>query len=266
MNNEGAVRIRIVASDAVVSMAFSFRIISRLSDLLGKKFTVETLLPKKVIATDIEWLNGMASLHRCDTGFRDITKWSFPTACEEMERLVASGVNAIILSEEFLDWHTDKDCINDDLMAFEDFLERQGIMVIEAQQYNETENEAGSEFLQVEHWKSCQLDDILKIMVDDYKNASLVLPYGMLPYFQLNPTADRSSITGLEISAFVGFQPWSYKKAIKRFGEPYYPFIHWLPIEYRNIQAGPFPMLCTATDTVTISEVFLCLKASYKRL
>lgn len=243
MNNERVVRIRIVASDSTTATAFSFRIIRRLSDLLGKRLRVETLLPEKVLATDIEWLKGVASLHRCETGFSDIAKWSFPTACEEMERLVASGVNAIVLSEKFLNWHTDKDCIDADFLAFEDFLEKHGLLVIEAQQFNETQNETGREFLQVEHWKDCQLDDILKIMVDDYKDASLVLPYGMLPYFQLNPNTDRSLITGQEMSAFVGFQPWSHEKAIKRFGEPDYPFIHWLPIEYKNIRIGPFPML-----------------------
>ena len=138
------------------------------------------------------------------------------------------GVNTIILSDEFQDWQTPHDAINEDLDRFENTLEALSIDVLSLESFSEKQrSEFPERFDKVRKWHEAGVAEILEEMLRDYVTETLVWPYGNLPYFLLDPVLGDERVSCEDcVRAWVGFQPWQYERVLSRWPVSEFPMRH----------------------------------------
>lgn len=169
-----------------------------------------------------------------------VDSWQFKEAGDNIYKLAHAGINFIILSEQFLFWKTDKETINDDLEAFERALMETGMSVIYIGSFEDAD-EYKSYFSDSSHWPDFTATQIAALMAKDYRHYDLILPWGALPYFIIEPADYQNLKSSPSFRALVGFQPWTYEKLPQDSLPVKFPFIHWLPDNCPAVKVGPVP-------------------------
>jgi len=191
-----AIRFRVMSSDEAVSIKFCIRVLEYMGNEQSRS------IRPIIISTNKFSIQGI--------DFSDITRWSFDNAVDNLEELVRQGNNTIILSEDFCEWKSKKEFINEDLYRFEDLLEKKGVNVITVESYFTKSIEIRQRFFinfnKVNKTYSSTIEEIIHIMVSDYRDTSLISPLSCSPYFMLNPEIDEKTIIEGNLTAYVGFQ------------------------------------------------------------
>lgn len=169
--------------------------------------------------------------------------WQFQEAGADIHKLAHAGINFIILSEQFLFWKTDKETINDDLEAFEQALIETGMSVIYIGSFEDADKYK-SYFADSSQWPDYAATQIAALMAEDYRHYDLILPWGALPYFIIEPIDYQRLKNSPSFRALVGFQPWTYEKLQQDCLPEKFPFIHWLPDKCPGVKVGPVPCNC----------------------
>jgi hypothetical protein len=218
-------RMRIGSCSEGISARYAFDILPVLACVTGKQ-----LSPVQI----------MREQHTDLCPFVDVKTWDWPTSINRLRELVWTGANIVILSNDFLDWNTPADAINNDLYRFEDELSALGVSVLSVESYSDKQQtEMPNFFSKVTQWHTASLNNIVREMLDGFKTETLCCPYGYLPYLLIDPDeAVQSEALKQHFRALVGFQPWQYDRILQRWPTPEFPLKHWRPIP----QKGAIPM------------------------
>jgi len=200
-----AFRLRIASSSEKTSTDFVPIVLSYLESLQNIRYNAIQLCPE-------QWNNQFP--------FEDVRNLDWASSIEKIKTLAKQGFNLIILSERYLDWNTNNKCINDDQKLLDETLESLNMAVISVETFLEEDYEQwlSSIFSRPQEFYKIDIREILQFMLDGFKAYSLLLPYGVLPYFKLHPDFKNYFQNNPEvIKSLVGFQHWQYKKFLKRY-------------------------------------------------
>ena len=208
--------LRISSESEATSVAFALKLLNYISEIQERELT-----PLLLAESD----------HAAKLPYQQISSWSWDTAIEKLKTISEQKINTIIISDDMWNWDCSKETIEDDLDAFEQEVKELTMNVITTEHDKKMEKR---DFANSDKWPEEQMADILSTMIDDFTAESLVLPWGGLPYFILDPSLKLSigdEIT--RIAALVGFQPWTYYyRAKDRWPDTERPFRHWLEERY----------------------------------
>ena len=205
------IKLRVVSISEEKPTLFAFYLLASLEREQGRKINPISITQYRFIA---------------EMDFIPVYDWNWEKAITNIQYLSKQGKNTIILSDRFLEWQTQNEYINDDLRVFETEIRSSGLNVINVESYliGDT-REKQKQFKDIKSWGRIHIKEVIKIMQTDYIDQALVLPYGVLPYFQLKPDEsieDRYN----PVHAFIGFQPWSHDALSLSLEQDEYPFIH----------------------------------------
>jgi len=183
----------------------------------------------------------------CDVTFEAIRAWGWSNCVARLRRLSASGIRAVLLADSFLDWPTpDGETIEEWLAAFERAQRDLGLCLVVLETYD---GDAGAALIECfgrqAHWPRVGLQEVVSEMCRSYRPESIVLPYGMLPCFFLEPERRRGDAGAAgSVKALVGFQPWSSTWVLRRFPHAEPPIRFWLPVSAQRQSSCPGPVPC----------------------
>jgi len=167
-------------------------------------------------------LSGVA--HASVIAHADVRTWSFTTVMDQTKEFAARGVNTLILHEAFLDWPTQKDAINDELYAWENYLHAHHIDVITIEGYDQgNRHTMRRHFQEISEWRPVWLHFLMDFIVFQSTEGSLLTPVGGDPYFMLDPSVTDIADSE-EVKALVGVQTWRFERFARRYPDFQFPF------------------------------------------
>lgn len=224
-------KVRVSAANEQLACIFVDRMLPYLEKAIGTPVVTAAICSEVAVKPLIDSIRS----------FVPIDSWCFSEASENFAKLANQGINLIVLSETFCEWETEGETIANNLESFESSLEAYGMTIIGIEKYDGT---YAPMFDNPKQWQPISIESILSLMVEDYMDASLILPWGMLPYFIIEPVQPEELETLPSIKVMVGFQPQIYARINTEYLPEKFPFVHWLPDEYKSLKVGPLPFLC----------------------
>lgn len=241
-------KLRIRASDEVTACIFSGSIISAIEKISGQplKPAIINLIAHEYYKPRIEAYDRTHQYL-----FVDMYSQDFADDIAKVDTLIALGINCIIISRINLDWKEQdelfegtefsvEDTPKEEHKIFENYLAEHNIITIVMESYG-FDREEEKYFVSHGPSRRQSLSEIVRVMINEYQDGSIVEPWGAVPYFILAPeVSDESLKTATFTRVIAGFQCHMDKQSLDRFGPVSdYPDYHWLPIPYNWLKIGP---------------------------
>lgn len=203
-------RIQVRSSDEPTSLMFAFRLVPLIGRLLEREPRTAVIVPDwmpRLYGGEISAaLGGQAvrfQFHDCDT-------FSFDTACDRLDSLARAGVNTIILSQEYLRWDTSHETINQGIDDLNECMDRHQMTLALIESAAQCGDEFKRCFSRVPECERLSLEQVIERMLNDYRRTSMLMPFGALPHFILDPATDVFGTPGREVRVIAGYEKWEY--------------------------------------------------------
>ena len=169
--------------------------------------------------------------------FEPVGSWSWADAAAQVARIAAEGFNAIVLSDFFLNWRSEREACNDELEAFSKALAEHKVCIFDIESFSpDTFQSLTRHIKEATCWPEVSIEEVLSVMLTDYEEGPLIAPWGGVPYLLLYPQgAGRMA---------AGFQIQQYDAAVAHWPEPDSPWGHLHEIRngVKCARSGPIAM------------------------